>query len=420
MVHRSSASRSASAPSTPPAEASAETHEAVKSILNSRKCWRSIKGKEEPVWPPELEAALIEGLERYKPAESKSTRTLGRFPMRNKFVADYIYETTKVRRTPKQVGSRIQQLRDTNSGKQILKAISDRHYEMMHPKRAGPSSPSSSSSSASSSSPNHSHTATPVAPSSFDYTFSQAPISPSNVYVQVLPASAGWADQYSYPPMLVDLYSQDPRPIRMIDPTVTFSSASQTPCQAIYTVYHKGMVVHRSAAPVTITPSSVSGAQKWVYTATLVPAFWATLCDTDDPEAFVIHQEVLRLPHGAALLSVYYHFVNAALSTPPLSPRSSCGDSVTDVTSLSRSSSPNLAFALEDAADVKPLMGSFNMKPPFMDAAYASFPFDTSPAPVPLDLPWQYNAYDSSARTTVPLACEYAQDALWPEPFVYN
>ena len=58
-----------------------------------------------------------------------------------------------------------------------------------------------------------------------------------------------------------------------------------------------------------------------------------------DPEAFVIHQEVLRLPHGAALLSVYYHFVNAALSTPPLSPRSSCGDSVTDVTSLSRSSS---------------------------------------------------------------------------------
>ena len=38
--------------------------------------------------------------------------------MRNKFVADYIFEKTQVRRTPKQVGSRIQQLRDTNSGKQ--------------------------------------------------------------------------------------------------------------------------------------------------------------------------------------------------------------------------------------------------------------------------------------------------------------
>ena len=57
------------------------------------------------------------GLERYKPSESKSTRTLGRFPMRNKFVADFIYETTGVKRTPKQVGSRIQQLRDTSAGK---------------------------------------------------------------------------------------------------------------------------------------------------------------------------------------------------------------------------------------------------------------------------------------------------------------
>ena len=59
----------------------------------------------------------ISGLERYRPAEAKSNRVLGRFPMRNKFVADHIFETTGQRRTPKQVGSRIQQLRDTSSGK---------------------------------------------------------------------------------------------------------------------------------------------------------------------------------------------------------------------------------------------------------------------------------------------------------------
>ena len=59
----------------------------------------------------------LSGLEKYKPSESKSTRTFGRFPMRNKFVADYIYDKTQVRRTPKQVGSRIQQLRDTPTGK---------------------------------------------------------------------------------------------------------------------------------------------------------------------------------------------------------------------------------------------------------------------------------------------------------------
>lgn len=41
--------------------ADAGTSKAVKTILNSRKCWRNMKGKEEAVWPPELEAALIEG-----------------------------------------------------------------------------------------------------------------------------------------------------------------------------------------------------------------------------------------------------------------------------------------------------------------------------------------------------------------------
>lgn len=62
--------------------------------------------------------SAVVGLGKYKPSESKSTRTLGRFPMRNKFVADYIFEKTQVRRTPKQVGSRIQQLRDTQTGKE--------------------------------------------------------------------------------------------------------------------------------------------------------------------------------------------------------------------------------------------------------------------------------------------------------------
>ena len=34
---------------------------AVKTILEGRKCWRQMKGRDEVVWPPELEAALIEG-----------------------------------------------------------------------------------------------------------------------------------------------------------------------------------------------------------------------------------------------------------------------------------------------------------------------------------------------------------------------
>ena len=58
-----SAERSRSpSPTSNVSPANASTDAAVKSILNSRKCWRSLKGKEEPVWPPNLEAALIEGL----------------------------------------------------------------------------------------------------------------------------------------------------------------------------------------------------------------------------------------------------------------------------------------------------------------------------------------------------------------------
>ena len=37
--------------------------------------------------------------------------------MRNKFISDYIYQVTGKHRTPKQVGSCLQQLRDTCEGK---------------------------------------------------------------------------------------------------------------------------------------------------------------------------------------------------------------------------------------------------------------------------------------------------------------
>lgn len=57
------------------------------------------------------------GLEKYTPAESKSSRGLTRLPNRNKFIAAYILQKTGYVRTAKQVGSRLQQLRDTDAGK---------------------------------------------------------------------------------------------------------------------------------------------------------------------------------------------------------------------------------------------------------------------------------------------------------------
>jgi len=60
--------------------------------------------------------SLMPGLENYQPDDSRETRMLGRFPLRNKFISDWIYEKTGRRRTAKQVGSRLQQLRDTCHG----------------------------------------------------------------------------------------------------------------------------------------------------------------------------------------------------------------------------------------------------------------------------------------------------------------
>jgi transcriptional enhancer factor len=61
-----------------------------------------------------ISADYFLALERYQPLRSGPYGTPGRFPLRNQFISDFIHETTGKRRTPKQVGSRLQQLRDTS------------------------------------------------------------------------------------------------------------------------------------------------------------------------------------------------------------------------------------------------------------------------------------------------------------------
>ncbi|PPR07739.1 hypothetical protein CVT24_003737 [Panaeolus cyanescens] len=88
-----------------------------------RKTWKMTKSKKEAVWPQHLESALLKGLRKYKPASTKDPRHLLRFPRRNRFISEYIYETTGRVRTAKQVGSRLQQLRETCRDQRILDLI---------------------------------------------------------------------------------------------------------------------------------------------------------------------------------------------------------------------------------------------------------------------------------------------------------
>ncbi|KAF5312807.1 hypothetical protein D9619_002355 [Psilocybe cf. subviscida] len=103
--------------------ANPHTQDVFASIVKGRKSWKTLRGGE-VVWPPELEAALIEGLKNYQPDDSRETHLLGRFPMRNRFISDWIFERTGRRRSAKQVGNRLQQLRDTYGENKLMKLLS--------------------------------------------------------------------------------------------------------------------------------------------------------------------------------------------------------------------------------------------------------------------------------------------------------
>lgn len=109
------------------------TQQSTRDVITKRRTWKTMKNDRELVWPPYLEAALIEGavanlcaqarrfhlhfregLESYRPTGLSDIRKLSRFPKRNAWISEYILKTTGKVRTSRQVGSRLQQLRDTS------------------------------------------------------------------------------------------------------------------------------------------------------------------------------------------------------------------------------------------------------------------------------------------------------------------
>ncbi|KAH6902058.1 hypothetical protein BKA70DRAFT_1520995 [Coprinopsis sp. MPI-PUGE-AT-0042] len=92
-----------------------------------RKTFKTDK-KKEAVWPDYIERWLLQAIEEYAPPQSRSGRgkpELVRFPRRNKYISEFIFENTGKYRSAKQVGSRIQQLRQTCRDPKIRRAIVD-------------------------------------------------------------------------------------------------------------------------------------------------------------------------------------------------------------------------------------------------------------------------------------------------------
>ncbi|KZV76484.1 hypothetical protein PENSPDRAFT_421177 [Peniophora sp. CONT] len=279
------------------------TRDAVRTIVSGRKSWKTLKGKGEAVWPPYLEAALVEALDKYRPESSRSTRSLSRFPNRNRFISDYIYHVTGKRRTAKQVGSRLQQLRDTCGGKRILKLLSSRDYsddEGISPTASLPPTLNSFKPSRAlvtidvlradapwpSTLPDNNNPmlSPPLSPTA------TTPASAIASSLAPLPVSSpsGGGLQAS----VSTFRSPFARPLRVIDPTVTFTSAALVRANSACAVYFNGNCVHRESTcmQVSQTPDNLG----YVYRVALVPGFWQKLCESNDPGRYSIVQEIIQ------------------------------------------------------------------------------------------------------------------------------
>ncbi|EIM80699.1 uncharacterized protein STEHIDRAFT_142622 [Stereum hirsutum FP-91666 SS1] len=338
------------------------TRDAVHTIVSGRKSWKTLKGKGEAVWPPYLEAALVEALDRYRPETSRSTRSLSRFPNRNRFISDYIFHVTGKRRTAKQVGSRLQQLRDTCGGKRILKLLSNRDFSSIDD--------SLESSSPSHGSPDHIASSTLIANGSL-----QPIIKPSRalVHIDVLPANAYWCPSPSSslsdalsgvigsggivtPPLspssthhnrhsssnggnpasgAVSVFkSSKARPLRAIDPTVTFTSTTLMDTRSSCSVYFNGNCIHTESTEMHCSSLQENVTSSYMYRASLVPQFWVRLCDSNEPGRYSIVQEIIQASTGSSPTSEHVLLTVVYQLTEP----------ITTTTTASSSSSPSYAY----------------------------------------------------------------------------
>ncbi|KAJ7661756.1 hypothetical protein B0H17DRAFT_1144563 [Mycena rosella] len=321
------ASTASSTPSTPCAERlyrpisgsayptfqSQTTKDVLQSVLKVRKSWKTLRGGE-TVWPLDLEAALLEGLENYQPDDSRETRMLGRFPRRNRFISDYIFEKTGRRRSAKQVGSRLQQLRESCGGQKLLHLLS--------PFRQ-PAYPESSSSGDGS-------CTSPVSPLMADRGFPGASSARHTViYIDLIPENAPDNMDGNRPTLWSDhdggdvIHASDrPRRLRSINPTVTFMSQSPVAAQSRFTVYSNDLVLHTETAPLAPAMAPAPDVSGFLYNTTLVPQYWKVISKSPDPTRFTIYQEVVRDDPPAVVLSTTYKFSYPARHSPgfPSSP----------------------------------------------------------------------------------------------------
>ncbi|KAJ7792986.1 hypothetical protein B0H14DRAFT_2928523 [Mycena olivaceomarginata] len=281
---------------TPQSQVISDTLQAV---LRGRKTWKSRGG--EPIWPLDLEAALLEALEKYRPEDSRETLILGRFPGRNRFISDYICDKTGKRRSPKQVGSRLQQLRDCCEDTRLRRMICP-----------FPKPPPYSASSVATNNPTGS-----IVPPPEEW-FHPDTLSLRNtiIYIDILPegqhersvrgiTSPPWPDVEDG---TVIHASNRPRRLKSISPTVSFTAPSPLIAHSRFTVCTGDMVLHTETAPLVLVVDRGLQPPAFLYSTQLVPKYWNVIVDSPDTTRFTIFQDVVQTENSCLLFSATYKF----------------------------------------------------------------------------------------------------------------
>ncbi|KAJ7776255.1 TEA/ATTS domain family-domain-containing protein [Mycena metata] len=259
---------------------------ALRTLLGPRHCWKKLHGQE--VWPPHLEAALLEALEQYIPDDSRETRLLGRYRGRNQFVAEYIFRRTGEYRTNKQVGSRLQQMRHSTRNPKIQDLLNPLRLSSWY-SRDRPQF--SSSVDCSGPSPCPLHISVPIRPRS----------SPPAYPLLATPA----------PTHTKSHHLQD------ISPITTFLSPRPIIAQSWSAVVLEGQIIHTETIPLIIILEVPAIGTGFLHRTSLVPDYWQTILDSPDPTRFTVLQQVVKENNSAILFSAEYKFAYARDAAPP-------------------------------------------------------------------------------------------------------
>ncbi|KAG1776315.1 hypothetical protein EV702DRAFT_1029448 [Suillus placidus] len=302
---------------------------------------------------------MLKGLQEYEPVH-RDSRVASRFPQRNQFISDYIYRETGKYRTSKQIGSRLQQLKDTLEGRELIDSLQYCHgarsevgsSRILSPHSQDESNPSPSSLYSNSSTSTNDSSSTGSSISSGQSMSSSKrnhlPDTRTPVYIDILPESSSFSSSSSSrsrapfykPPQSVAAHtsSDTPRPIWDIESTVTFVSPSTIIGKSSYIVLLDGAPIHSEDTKLDcVGPyfTGSSGDGPLLYSTALVPKYWETLCKSADPTVYTIIQDVYRTldsgtparssgrPRPVPIFSATYHFrysVSVRTPTSSMSP----------------------------------------------------------------------------------------------------